>query len=126
MYMAHSPCFIDSPCRFPFCSPFCPIRPLSFTWNPPCCDRIRPPCPQVIRKLTLPFPSPGSYTPHSKIPTPRSFPTPNIRSLGQQCEPSSQDGAHLRYIRQFGALLWSRIWTARIRNYFLERIWIRK
>ncbi len=76
---------------------FCPIRPLLLTWNPPCCDRIRPPCPQVARKLTLPFPSPGSYTPHSKIPTPPSFPTPNIHSLGQQCESSSQDRAqHLQ------------------------------
>jgi hypothetical protein len=72
---------------------FCPMRPLLLTWNPPCCDRIRLPCPQVARKLTLPFPSPGSYTPHSKIPTPRSFPTPNIHSLGQQCESSSQDRA---------------------------------
>ncbi len=58
--------------------PFCPICPLLLTWNPPCCDRICPPYPQVARKLTLPFPSPGSYTPHSKIPIPRSFPTPNI------------------------------------------------
>ncbi len=85
---------------FPFalCSlllSFCPICPLLLTWNPPCCDRIRPPCPQVARKLTHPFPSPGSYTPHSKIPTPRSFPTPNIHSLGQQCEPSSPGRAHV-------------------------------
>ncbi len=76
-----------------FCSLFAPSAPLLLTWNPPCCDRIRPRCPQVARNLTLPFPSPGSYAPHSKIPTPWSFSTPNIHSLGQQCELSSQDRA---------------------------------
>ncbi len=78
--------------HFPLLS-LAPLCPTLLTWNPPCCDRIRPRCPRVPRKLTLPFPSPGSYTPHFKIPTPRSFPAPNIHSLGQQCEPGSQDRA---------------------------------
>ncbi len=96
IYTTHFPSALLSPlASASFCSPFAPFAPLLLTWNPPCCDRIRPPWPQVARKLTLPFPSPGSFTPHSKILTPRSFPTPNIHSLGQQCEPSSQDRAHL-------------------------------
>jgi hypothetical protein len=33
-----------------------PICTLLLTWNPPCCDRIRPPCIQVARKLTSHFP----------------------------------------------------------------------
>jgi hypothetical protein len=62
-----------------FASPFLhslllPIRFPLLTWNPPCCDRIRPPRSQVARKLNSPFPSPCSYTPHSKIPTPPGFP----------------------------------------------------
>jgi hypothetical protein len=42
--------------RFPlaFCSPS--ESPL-LTWNPPCCDRIRPPWSQVARKLISSFPS---------------------------------------------------------------------
>ncbi len=70
-----------------------PIRFLLLTWNPPCCDRIRPPRSQVARKLIFPFPSPYSYTPHSKIPTPRGLPEPNIHSLGRHREPGSQDPA---------------------------------
>ncbi len=54
-------------------SPLLPIRLPSLTWNPPCCDRIRPPRSQVACKLISPFPSPCSYTPHSKIPTPPGF-----------------------------------------------------
>ncbi len=40
------------------------LLPIGFpllTWNPPCCDRIRPPRSQVARKLIFPFPSPCSY-----------------------------------------------------------------
>jgi hypothetical protein len=70
-----------------------PIRLPLLTWNPPCCDRIRPPRSQVARKLIFPFPSPCSYTPYSKIPTPRGFPDPNIHSLGRHCESGSQDPA---------------------------------
>jgi hypothetical protein len=89
--MAQSPCFY-LPLLIPLCSPF--ESPL-LTWNPPCCDRIRPPRSQVARKLIFPFPSPCSYTPHSKIPTPRGSPDPNIHSLGRHRETSSQDRAQL-------------------------------
>ncbi len=37
-------------------SPFAPLCSLLPTWNPPCCDRIRPPQSQVARKLISPFP----------------------------------------------------------------------
>ncbi len=87
MYTTHSPCFF-LPLLIP---PFAPLfNPSLLTWNPPCCDRIRPPRSQVVRKLTSPFPSPGSYTPLPKIPTPRGFPDPNIHSLGRHCEPDPQ------------------------------------
>jgi hypothetical protein len=71
-----------------FASPFLyslllPIRLPLLTWNPPCCDRIRPPRSQVARKLNSPFPFPCSYTPHPKIPTPWGFPDPNKLSLGR-------------------------------------------
>ncbi len=78
-------------------SPLLPICILLLTWNPPCCDRIRPPRSQVAHKLIFPFPSPCSYTPHSKIPTPRSFPDPNIHSLGRHRETSSQDRAQYQW-----------------------------
>jgi hypothetical protein len=52
-----------------------------------------PPRSQVTRKLIFPFPSPYPYTPHSKIPTPRGLPDPNIHSLGRHREPGSQDPA---------------------------------
>jgi hypothetical protein len=61
--MAQSPCFL-----LPLLIPFCPLSlfPL-LTWNPPSCDRIRPPRSQVTRKLTSPF----STVSHS-LPTPNS------------------------------------------------------
>jgi hypothetical protein len=81
---------------FPFLhSLLLPIRLPLLTWNPPCRDRIRPPRSQVAHKLIFPFPSPCSYTPHSKIPTPRSFPDPNIHSLGRHRDSGSQDPAHV-------------------------------
>jgi hypothetical protein len=81
---------------FPFLhSPLLPICLSLLTWNPPCCDRIRPPRPQVAGKLIFPFPSPCSYTPHSEIPTPWGFPDPNIHSLGRHRESGSQDPAQL-------------------------------
>ncbi len=76
-----------------------PIRFPLLTWNPPCCDRIRPPHSQVALKLIFPFPSPCSYTPHPKIPTPRSSPDPNIHSLGRHREPGSQDRAQERCVK---------------------------
>jgi hypothetical protein len=55
-----------------------PLAPLSnpslLTWNPLCCDRIRPPCIQVARKLTSHFPPLAHIPSHSKIPTPPVFP----------------------------------------------------
>ncbi len=74
-----------------------PIRLPLLTWNPPCCDRIRPPRSQVARKLIFPFPSPCSFTPHPKIPTPRGFPDPNIHSLGRHRESGSQDPAQVSW-----------------------------
>jgi hypothetical protein len=70
------------------------LTPLYLLGNPPSCDRIRPPWSPVACKLNSPFPSPCPYTPSSKIPTPRGFSHPNIHSLGQHCEPGSQDPAH--------------------------------
>jgi hypothetical protein len=59
MYMAHSPCFAVLP-LLPLLIPlFSLSNPLSLTWNPPSCDRIRPPRSQVACKLTSPSqPSP--------------------------------------------------------------------
>jgi hypothetical protein len=55
----------------PPCSPF--ELPL-LTWNPPGCDRIRPPRSQVACKLTYPF------TTLSPIPPPSKFPEPRLLS----------------------------------------------
>jgi hypothetical protein len=56
IYMAHSPCFP----YLPLLIPLAPLTPLSgpplLTWNPPSCDRIRPPRSQVACKLTPPIP----------------------------------------------------------------------
>ncbi len=48
LYMAHSPCFC-LPLQVSLCLPFL------LTWNPPSCDRIRPPRSQVACKLTPPL-----------------------------------------------------------------------
>ncbi len=47
----------------PLCSP---LLPSLLTWNPPCCDRIRPPRSQVARKLTSPFPHLAHIPSHPK------------------------------------------------------------
>jgi hypothetical protein len=55
LYTAHSPCFC-----LPLLTPLClPIQPPStyLTWNPPSCDRIRPPRSKVACKLTSPVPT---------------------------------------------------------------------
>ncbi len=75
-------------------SPLAPLAPLlgslQLNWNPPCCDRIHPLRSQVAHKLTPLFPSPGSYTPLSKLPTPQGFPDLNIHSLGRHCKLNPQ------------------------------------
>jgi hypothetical protein len=59
---------------FALCSPFflIPFCSPSLTWNPPCCDRIRPPRSQVACKLTLHplliFPTLNIYPPISLSP----------------------------------------------------------
>ncbi len=89
-YMCAFPLLI-SPCWFPFCSPF--LAPL-LTWNPPCCDWIRPPWSQVARKLIPSFPSlPICYSSvsHSEIPTPCGFPKlmrPFTKTTSQHWLPS--------------------------------------
>ncbi len=67
LYMAHSPCFY-LPLLAPFCLPLCsPFDLLSLTWNPPSCDRIRPPQSQVACKLT-PFDPPSPQPSPFQIP----------------------------------------------------------
>jgi hypothetical protein len=70
--MALSPCFYF-PLLFPLCSPFCSLL---LTWNPPCCDRIRPPWSQVARKLISPSSTPS-----------HSLPIPNSQYPGYLCAP---------------------------------------
>jgi hypothetical protein len=79
-----------------FCSLLLPFVPPLLTWNPPCCDRIRPPRTQVARKLTSHFP------PLAHIPLIPKFRPPGVsqpqiyvHSLGRHCEPGSQDRAQL-------------------------------
>jgi hypothetical protein len=55
----------DSPCSL--------FNPLSLTWNPPCCDRIRQPRSQVACKLTSPF---STLSP--------TLPPPNSQNPGNQ------------------------------------------
>jgi hypothetical protein len=72
--MAHPPCFSHFPCSFPF-APLVPFfDPLSLTWNPPSCDRIRPPRSQVDCNLTSPF------SPLPLNPPPSNFPEPQMPS----------------------------------------------
>ncbi len=78
IYMAHSPCFFLSPCQFPFVSPCFHFNPLLLTWNPPSCDRIRPPRSQVACKLTSPVPTLSPNPPPSKFPEPQ-LPSATLR-----------------------------------------------
>jgi hypothetical protein len=64
----------DSPLP-PLCSPF---NPLLLTWNPPSCDRIRPPQSQVAYKLTSPVPTLSPNPPPSKFPEPQ-LPSASLR-----------------------------------------------
>ncbi len=69
------PLAFHSPLLTPLCSPFCSFL---LTWNPPCCNRIRPPWSQVAHKLTSPSSTPFSFPPHSKFPVPRLFMPPTV------------------------------------------------
>jgi hypothetical protein len=46
---------------------------LPLTWNPPCCDRIRPPRSPIACKLNSPILCPCSLATHSKIFDPPRF-----------------------------------------------------
>jgi hypothetical protein len=59
--MAHSP-FFCLPLQVSLCLPFL------LTWNPPSCDRIRPPWSQVACKLTPPLSQPFTRTLPLQIP----------------------------------------------------------
>ncbi len=84
-------------------SPLAPLAPLfgplQLTWNPPRCDRIRPPRSQVARKLLRYFPPLAHIPPLPKIPTPRGFPDLNIHSLGRHCEPNPQSSLSINKIQ---------------------------
>ncbi len=67
-YTWRIPLAFISPCWLPFAFPLCsPFEPLLLTWNPPSCDRIRPPPSQVACKLT-------SLDPPSPQPSPFQIP----------------------------------------------------
>jgi hypothetical protein len=70
------PLALLSPFAF-FCSLLPPFVPLLLTWNPPCCDRIRPPRSQVARKLTSRFP-PLAHIPHIPKSRPPGVSQPQI------------------------------------------------
>jgi hypothetical protein len=65
------------PLPIPLCSPFYPLY-LLLTWNPPSCDRIRPPQSQVACKLTSPVPTLSPNPPPSKFPEPQ-LPSASLR-----------------------------------------------
>jgi hypothetical protein len=73
-----------SPLADPFCLPLCsPFSPLLLTWNPPCCDRIRPPRSQVACKLTSLDPTLSPNPPPSKFPEPQ-LPSASLRRPQEQ------------------------------------------
>jgi hypothetical protein len=64
-YTRRIPLAFISPCHFPFSPPLCPLL---LTWNPPSCDRNRPPRSQVACKLTPPLDPPLTQTLPLQIP----------------------------------------------------------
>ena len=72
------PLLLISPCHFPFLTLSSPLYPLLLTWNPPSCDRNRPPRSQVACKLTLPCPTLHPNPPPSKFPEPQ-LPSVSLR-----------------------------------------------
>ncbi len=117
------PLLFLSPCWFPFVSPCSPYCPFPLTWNPPCCDRIRPPLSWVARKLTPSFPSPAHLAPHPKSRPPGVFPDPNRHSLGRHCEPNPYARLHLTngnastHFRH-APIIWN------LKQYFLFVFWL--
>ncbi len=93
MYMAHSPCFIISPCFLLSSVPFCPHSyPFYLIGTLLAVTGSVHLVPRLLVNL-LPISLPWLIYPSFQNPNPPEFPTPNIHSLGRQCEPSSQDRA---------------------------------
>ncbi len=85
--------------------PLLPLLPLfnpaPLTWNPPCCDRIRPPRSRVARKLTPHFPH-LAHVALTRNPNPQGFSRPNRHSLGRHCEPNLQSSrTHSLVLKEF-------------------------
>ncbi len=82
-YIRRYPLVFYFPLLIPLCFPF--LSPL-LTWNPPCCDRIRPPWSQVARKLIYPFPS---------LPIPSPFRNPDpLGFFGATCALTKTTSQH--------------------------------
>jgi hypothetical protein len=80
--MALSPCFLLP--LADFLLP--PFLFLLLTWNPPCCNRIRPSWSQVARELISPFPS---------LPIPSPFQNPDPLGLSRaKCAPTKTTSQH--------------------------------
>ncbi len=78
--------------------PLFPLFPFPLTWNPPSCDRIRPPLSWVARKLTPVFPSHAHLAPYPKSRPPGVSQTRNRHSLGRHCEPNPYARLHLQWM----------------------------
>ncbi len=89
------PLLFISPWWFPF-APFINLPPL--TWNPPCCDRIRPPRSPVACKLTSPFPTLSS-----------ALPLPNSQNPGYQA-PFQKERQNVVFINFTKKSVPGRIW----------------
>ncbi len=100
------PLLFISPCWFPFVPLCSPLNPLLLTWNPPSCDRIRPPRSQVACKLTSPVPT------LSPNPTPSKFPEPQLPSASlrrPQVESGifcPEQGQNLHFLSNCRYVLW--------------------
>jgi hypothetical protein len=87
----------------PLLIPFCPLSdPSLLTWNPPSCDRIRPPWSQVACKLTSPFPTLSPIPPPFQIPRTQAIKcltmmTSGIRRLLSRAIPNSKALPLYRY-----------------------------
>ncbi len=89
--------------------PLLPLFPFPLTWNPTCCDRIRPLLPWVARKLTLAFPPSAHLAPPlPEIPTPWGFPDRNRHSLGRHCEPNPYARLQVQYHVEVRSVLQSK------------------